>query len=437
MASVATGPHGPRPLLLANARVVDPDRRLDEPGAVAIAGGRILGAGRAASNQGAPDGAEVVDCAGAVVAPGLVDMRVFVGEPGMAHRETLASAAQAAARGGVTTIVTMPDTAPPIDDPALVDYLMRRARDVAGVAVRPMAALTKGLAGTELAEMGLLAAEGAVAVSNGRRAVRDARVLRRALAYAADYGLLVDHLPEDPDLAAGGVMNEGETATRLGLPGIPHEAEHVILERDVRLARLARARLHAAAVSSAGSLPILARAREAGADVTAAVPVTHVTLNELDVVGYRTFLKLKPPLREEENRLALVAGLADGTIDILVSGHDPMDVEVKRVPFAEAADGAVGLETLLPAALRLVHGGDLSLLRLFEAAALAPARRLGLPVGRLSPGAPADVIVLDPDAPFVVDRDALVSRSKNTPFEGALLSGVVRRTVVAGRTVLP
>lgn len=432
---VASETTSPRPLVLANARVIDPARGLDEAGAVVVADGRVVAAGRAAANQGAPEGAEIVDCAGRVVAPGLVDMRVFVAEPGAAHRETLASAGEAAARGGVTTIVTMPDTDPPIDDPALVDYVMRRARDVAAVRVKPMAALTRGLAGRELAEMGLLAEEGAVAVSNGRRPVTSARVMRRALTYARDFGLLVDHLPEDPDLAGNGVMNEGETATRLGLPGRPHEAEHVFLDRDVRLARLTGGRYHAAAVSSAGSLPILAAAKDAGLDVTAAVPVTHLTLNEVDVLGYRTFFKLTPPLRTEDDRLALVAALADGTLDVLASAHDPQDVEMKRHPFAEAADGAVGLETLLSAALRLVHAGDLTLPRLFEAAALAPARRLGLDVGRLEPGAPADLVVLDPDAPWIVERDGLVSRSKNTPYEDARFSGRVTRTIVAGRTV--
>jgi dihydroorotase len=424
-----------RPIVVTGARIVDPSRGIDEIGAIVVEAGRIAAAGAAAMNQGAPEGAELVDGRNLVAMPGLVDMRVFVGEPGHEHRETLESASHAAAAGGVTTIVMMPDTDPPIDDPALVDFVLRRARDTAKVRVHPMAALTKGLAGRETTEIGLLTEAGAVGFTDGRHSVTSARVMRRALTYARDFGALVAHHPEDPDLVGSGVMNEGEAASRLGLSGIPREAETIMLDRDLRLVALTGGRYHAAQVSCADAAAAVRAAKDRGLDVTAAVPVTHLTLNELDVGAYRTFVKLSPPLRAEEDRRAMVEALADGTIDILVSSHDPQDVEMKRQPFAESADGAIGLETLLAAGLRLVHSGDVGLSRLVEAMSTAPARRLGLDAGTLAPGAAADIALVDPGTPWVVREEDIVSRSKNTPFEGARLQGRVVRTLVAGRTV--
>jgi dihydroorotase len=424
-----------RPVVFDNARVVDPSRNLDALGAVIVADRRIVAAGPEALRAARPQGAEVVDCNGAIVAPGLVDMRVFVGEPGGEHRETFASAGEAAAAGGVTTIVTMPDTDPVIDDIALVDFIARRARDEAEVRVHPAAALTKGLEGKEMTELGLLREAGAAAFTDGRRTVTNAAVMRRAMTYARDVDALIMHHAADPHLVGSGVMNEGEVATRLGLAGIPREAEIVVVERDVRLAALTRARYHAALVSCGESLEVIRRAKAMGLPVTCGVSINHLTLNENDIGPYRTFFKLSPPLRAEADRQAMVAGLADGSIDVIVSSHDPQDVDTKRHPFAEAADGAVGLETLLAAALRLYHAGDVDLITLFRALATRPAALLGLEVGRLAAGAPADLIVIDPDAPWVCDADALRSRSKNTPFEGARFQGLVLRTLVAGRTV--
>jgi dihydroorotase len=424
-----------RPIVFDNARVVDPSRELDAIGAVIVADRRIVAAGPDALRAARPAGAEVVDCKGAIVAPGLVDMRVFVGEPGGEHRETFASAGEAAAAGGVTTIVTMPDTDPVIDDIALVDFIARRARDEAEVRVYPAAALTKGLNGIEMTELGLLRGAGAAAFTDGRRTVTNAALMRRAMTYARDVGALVMHHTADPQLVGTGVMNEGEVATRLGLAGIPREAEIIVLERDVRLAALTGVRYHAAQVSCAQSLEVIRRAKAEGLAVTCGVSINHLTLNENDIGQYRTFFKLSPPLRSEDDRRAMVAGLADGTIDVIVSSHDPQNVDTKRHPFAEAADGAVGLETLLAAALRLYHSGDVDLLTLFRALATTPATLLGLEVGRLAPGAPADLIVVDPDSPWVCEAQALRSRSKNTPFEGARFTGSVIRTLVAGRTV--
>jgi len=424
-----------RPTVFAGARIVDPSRDLDAVGSVIVAEGRILAAGPEVLNQGSPEGWEVVDARGKVIVPGLVDMRVFLGEPGHEHRETFASASRAAAAGGVTTLVTMPDTDPVIDDPALVDFVLRRAREEADVRIHPMAALTKGQEGKETSEIGLLAEAGAVAFTDARRSVASALVMRRALTYARDFGALIVHHVEDPSLAGAGVATEGEFATRMGLPGIPREAETIMLERDMRLVALTRGKYHASQVSTAESIEILRAAKANGLDVTAAVSINHLSLNELDIGTYRSFLKFSPPLRSEDDRQAMIEGLASGIIDIVVSGHDPQDVETKRHPFAEAADGAVGLETLAAAALRLVHDGRLTWKRLVEALSLRPAERLGLEAGRLTPGARADLALIDPGMPWLLDKAALKSRSKNTPFEDAKFVGRVVRTLVGGRTI--
>ncbi|HEX2134402.1 MAG TPA: dihydroorotase [Microvirga sp.] len=420
-----------RPILLANARLVDPASGREEAGGVLVRDGVIqdVGAVSAAAD------AQTIDCRGQVLAPGLIDMRAFIGEPGAEHRETLRSASEAAAAGGVTTVVSMPDTNPVLDDPAIVDFVLRRARDTARINIRPAAALTKGLQGREMTEIGLLSEAGAIAFTDGARSVTNAQVMRRALTYARDFGALVVHHVEDPDLVGDGVMNEGELATRLGLHGIPREAETVMLERDMRLVRLTRGRYHAAMISCADSVEIVRAAKARGLAATCGVSINNLALNENDIGEYRTFLKLAPPLRHEDDRQAVIAALAEGVIDVIVSDHNPQDVETKRLPFAEAADGAVGLETLLSAGLRLVHSGDVSLPRLLHALSTRPAEILGLPGGRLRKGAPADLIVFDPDAAYVLDKRHLRSRSKNTPFDEARLDGQVTITLVGGRMV--
>src|SRR5436305_11992029 len=424
-----------RPILLANARNLDPSRDLDFPGDLLIADGVIREAKRGIHAAGVPEGTEVVDCDGRLVAPGLVDMRAFIGEPGAEYRETLATASQAAAAGGVTTIVCQPDTNPVIDDPAIVDFVLRRASATAIVHVQPMAALTKGLAGTEPPEIGLLKAAGAVAFTDGVKRVVNAQVMRRALTSAGDFDALVVHHTEDPNLIGDGVMNEGEFAARLGLFGIPKAAETIVLERDVRLVALAEARYHAASITCAESLAVLRRAKETGLAVSAAASVNHLTLNEIDIGSYRTFFKMAPPLRAEEDRTALVQALSEGLLDVVMSDHNPQDVEVKRLPFAEAAPGAIGLETMLAAGLRLVHNGELKLTTLLEAMSRRPAELLGLQCGTLQPGSPADIVVADNDAALLLGPARLQSKCKNTPFDEARLQGRVLRTIVAGRTV--
>ena len=424
-----------RPILLKDARIVDPSRDLDFPGDLLIADGTIREAKKGIGAAGVPEGTEVIECRGKLVGPGLIDMRAFIGEPGAASRETFASASQAAAAGGVTTIICQPDTSPAIDDPATVDFVLRRARDTAIVHVHPMAAITKGLEGKEMTEIGLLKAAGAVAFTDGDRSVTNAQVMRRALTYAGDFDALIVHHTEDPDLVGDGVMNEGEFAARLGLLGIPKAAETVMLERDIRLVALSGGRYHAASVTCAESLEVLRRAKDAGLNVTAAASINHITLNENDIGPYRTFLKVTPPLRAEDDRKLLVDGVASGLIDAVMSDHNPQDVETKRLPFAEAAPGAIGLETMFTAGLRLVHSEEIDLMALLRAMSTRPADLLGLPGGSLRPGAPADVIVVDLDLPWVLDPAELKSKCKNTPFDEARLTGRVVRTIVAGRTV--
>jgi dihydroorotase len=424
-----------RPILFANARIVDPSRDLDIVGDLLIADGVIREAKKGIGAAGVPEGTDVIDCRNKVIAPGLIDMRAFIGEPGAGHRETLASASQAAAAGGVTTIICQPDTSPVIDDPATVDFVLRRARDTAIVHVHPMAAITKGLHGKEMTEIGLLKAAGAVAFTDGDKSITNALVMRRVLTYARDFDALIVHQTEDPDLIGDGVMNEGEFAARLGLLGIPSAAETVMLERDMRMVALTGGRYHAASITCAESLAVLSRAKDEGLNVTASSSINHLSLNENDIGPYRTFLKVSPPLRSERDRTALVQALAKGLVDVIMSDHNPQDVETKRLPFAEAAPGAIGLETMLTAGLRLVHNGEIELITLLRAMSTRPAELLGLPGGSLKPGAPADVIVIDMDVPWIVDPDELKSKCGNTPFDEARMTGRVVRTIVAGRTV--
>lgn len=413
-----------------NARLIDPEAGTDSAGSLTVADGVISARGSAP-----PPGAKVVDAHGLCLAPGLVDWGVHVGEPGARHKESYRTAGLAAAAGGVTTIITRPDTNPPTDTPEALDFLRRRAGAECIVNVHHMATLTRNRDGREMAEIGFLQDAGAVAFTDGDRVVRDTKVMARCLTYARSLGALVVGHPQDPGLSAGATVTSGKFASLKGLAGVSPMAERMALDRDFALVEMTGARYHADQITCARSLPALERAKRNGLDVTAGVSVHHLTLNDLDVGDYRTFFKLTPPLRSEDDRLAVIEAVADGRIDVICSMHTPQDEESKRLPFDEAAPGAVGLETLLPAALRLYHAGQITLPRLWQAMALNPARRLGLPGGRLSLGAPADLVLFDPDAPFVLDRATLRSKSRNSPFDGALLQGKVRATLVAGRPV--
>lgn len=424
----------PPPTTYINARLLDPSTGRDEAGGLLVANGVIEDFGPHL-RRNAPADTRVVDCQGRLMTPGVIDMQVFTGEPGNEHRETLKTASRAAAAGGVTTMIVMPDTKPVIDQVALVDFILRRTRDNAIVNVHPMAAVTRGLEGRELTEIGLLKRNGAVAFSNGKQSVMNANVMRNALHYAKDFGALIVHHTEDAHLTDGAAMNAGLLATRLGLPGVPPAAETMMIERDLHLVELTGGRYHAATVTCARSVSVIRQAKARGLPVTCGASINHLTLNENDIGAYRTFFKVRPPLRSEDDRRALIEAVNDGTIDVIVSSHDPQDEDTKRLPFAEAADGANGLETLVAAALRLYHSGDVSLMRLFEMLSAAPARLLDIPGGRMQRGEPADLIELDLDVPWMVNRDRLRSRSKNSPFDEARMQGRVVRTLVAGKTV--
>ncbi|MGA1801422.1 dihydroorotase [Rhizobium sp. HT1-10] len=422
-------------LVLRNVRIVDPSRNLDETGTIIVEDGLIVASGKDADSLAVPTGATVRDCDGLIAVPGLVDARVHVGEPGSEYRETIASASRAAAAGGITSFIMMPDTDPVIDDIALVEFVKKTARDKAVVNVYPAAALTKGLAGTEMTEIGLLKEAGAVVFTDGHSSIHDAQVLRRVMTYGRAFDAVVASVPRDEHLGAGGVMHEGLFASWLGLSGIPREAELIPLERDLRIAALTRSRYHAAMISVPESAEAIRVARGRGAKVTCGISINNLALNENDIGEYRTFFKLYPPLRPEDDRMAMIEALADGTIDIIVSSHDPQDVDTKRLPFAEAADGAIGLETMLAAALRLHHSGQVSLMRLIDALSTRPAQIFGLEAGTLKPGAKADIALIDLDEPWLVAKDMLLSRSKNTPFEDARFSGRAVATYVAGALV--
>ncbi len=416
-------------LHFTNARLIDPEGLTDAPGSLTVRDGRI------ADRDGkAPKAATVIDCGGRCLAPGIVDWGVKIGEPGERHRESFGSAGLAAAAGGVTTIIARADTQPAIDTPEVLEFVTRRAAG-APVRIRHMAALTKGREGREMTEIGFLRDAGAVAFGDVFHVSTDARALARAMAYARSLGALVVGHPQDPGLSAGGSATSGKFASLRGIPAVSPMAERMGLERDLALVEMTGVAYHADQITTARSLPALARARAAGLDVTAGTSIHHLTLNEFDVGDYRTFFKLTPPLRSESDRLAVVAAVAEGTIDVISSMHTPADEESKRLPFEEAAPGAVALQTFLPAAMRLYHAGHLGLPALFRAMALNPARRLGLAQGRLSPGAPADLVLFDPDAPFLMDRFALRSKSKNTPFDGARMEGKVLATFVGGAQV--
>ena len=415
-------------LLLKNANLVDPERGETRLSQIFIENGIIS----SFENQAAE---RVIECNGKYLAPGLVDIGVKICEPGERHKESFKSAGQAAAAGGVTTIITRPDTLPAIDTPETLEFTRRRANLDAPINVLPMAALTKGRQGREMTEIGFLLDAGAVAFTDCDHVVSDNKVFSRALSYARSLGALIIAHPQDPGLSKGAAATSGKFASLRGLPAVSAIAERMGLDRDIALLEMTGAKYHADQITTARALPALQRAKTNGLDITAGTSIHHLTLNELDVADYRTFFKVKPPLRSEEDRHAIIEALQSGLIDTISSMHTPQDEESKRLPFEEAASGAVGLETLLPAALRLFHSGEMDLPGLFRALALNPAKRLGLPCGRLAIGAPADLVLFDANQPFVLDRATLKSKSKNTPFDGARLQGRILASFVAGKQV--
>lgn len=421
--------------LYRGARLLDPASGLDAPGDLLVDGDRIAAIGATLGEESRGAGVEIIDACGLCLAPGLVDMRVQLREPGAEHMESIESGGQAAAAGGITTMVTLPNTEPPVDDVSVVEFLARRAREAKLAKIHTYAAATKGLAGRELTEMGLLAANGALGFTDGVKAIADALVMRRVLAYARSFDQLVIQHPEEPSLGGAGEVTEGEIATRLGLSAITPMAEVIMVERDLRLVEITGARYHAAHVSTAAAVDAIRRAKAHGLPVTCDTAPPYFALNETAIGDYRTFAKLSPPLRGEADRQAVVAGLADGTIDAIASDHAPWDQDSKRLPFSSAANGIIGLETLLPLSLELYHNRHLPLLDVLRRLTINPARILGLEIGRLTPGAPADLVLFDPEASWRIDTERFRSKSKNAPFDGRPVQGRVEHTIVDGRTI--
>ncbi len=418
-----------------NARLLDPASGLDSPGALLSDGEAISDFGPDLFKDGVPEGITSIDCQGHCLLPGLVDIRVQLREPGEEYKGTLESAGRAATAGGITSMVCLPNTTPVIDDMSVLEFVARRARKLGLAKVYPYGAVTKGLLGEELAEIGLLSESGALAFTDGIKPVADAQIMRRALSYASNFGQMIIQHAEEPSLARGGVMNSGETATRLGLSGIPREAEIIMVERDIRLAEMSGGRLHFAHLSTSDAIDVVRKAKARGLPITCDTAPPYFALSEIAVGDYRTFAKLSPPLRAEEDRLAVIEGLKDGTIDVVASDHAPHDEESKRLPFAQAAFGGIGLETLLAVTLELFHNGNLDLLATLKLITCAPADLLGLKAGRLQKGAAADLTLIDLERGWKIDADKMLSISKNSPFDGHLVQGRVLRTVVDGRTV--
>lgn len=422
------------PLWIVNARLLDPASDHDGPGAVRIENGRIAEVVRSAAFLPS-DGAETVDAAGLCLSPGLIDIRVKTGEPGAEPKETLKSAALSAAAGGVTTLVIQPDTAPAVDDPAMVDFIQRRGAALGLVNILAAGAATQGCDGKLMAEIGLMQEAGALYFTDVDQVIADSGTLMRVMAYATAFNALIACRPHDPWLSKGAVATSSELATRLGLSSVPAIAERMQMERDLALVEQTGVRFLVDQISTAGALGTLDRARLRGLEVAASVSINHLRFNEVDIGDYRTFYRLDPPLRDESDRLALIEAVRDGRIDVITSAHAPAPAEDKRLPFAEAAPGAVGLQTLLPAALALHHEDGLELLQILRPLTSGPAELLGLAAGRLAEGAPADLILFDPDTPVVVDAGTLRSKSRNSPFDGRRLQGKVLLTLVGGRKV--
>ncbi len=423
-------------IVFHNARLIDPLTNLDKMGSLLVTDGIISDIKIGELYPKSNNESKVIDCKGNVLSPGLIDMWVFAGEPGYEHIETLEGVSNAAASGGITTLVCRPDTNPIIDDVALVDYIERRAKEKSLINIHPIAALTKGFKGLEMTEIGLLSEAGALAFSDGYNEIKNARVMRNALTYTKNFDALIMQHNQNKDLSDHGVMNEGKVSLRLGLPGSPAASEIISLERDIRLLELTRSRYHALSISTRGSLDVIRKAKELQLNVTTGISINNLMLNENDIGAYRTFHKLRPPLRTEEDRVSMIEALSNSDLlDVIISSHDPQDTETKRRPFIEAGYGAVGLETLLPAALSIYQENLISLPKLLEKMTINPAKILKLDTGRIAKGYPADIVLFNPDTPWVVIAENLISKCRNTAFEKKKMQGKVVMTMVNGKII--
>ena len=418
---------------LINARIIDPKNDLDEMGGLIIdSKGLIKAVGKKVSNGNLPAGASKIDLKKQLLIPGLVDMRVFVGEPGYEYKENFRTLSNAALSGGVTSVVSMPNTSPAIDNVSMVDFLKRRGRDKSRINIFPAATLTKNTEGKQMTEFGLLKRKGIIGFTDGIKTVQDPQVMARIMNLASQSEALIMQHAEDNILSKNGLINEGEISTRLGLQGIPFLAEKIIVERDLAFLEEYFCRYHISQVSSEKTISVIKRAKKEGKVFTTGVSINNLSLNENDIGDFKTFLKLSPPLRTENDRKALVQAVNDGIIDVIVSDHKPQDEESKRLTFAQAATGASGVETLLPLALELFHNKSIKLKRLISSITSNPAKILGVNKGNLDKGSDADLCIVDLDKKWTVDKDKLKSKSKNTPIENRKLQGQVLKTFVKG-----
>ena len=415
-----------------NANIVDPHNSLNENGGLIVnEDGKIEAIGKKVNISNIPSREKIIDLKGKYIFPGLVDMRVFVGEPGYEYKENFRTLSNAALAGGVTSVVTMPNTDPVIDNVSIVDFLKRRGRDKSKINIFPCASLTKNLEGTNMTEFGLLQKKGIIAFTDGTKTIQNTQLMSRIMNSSKDLGTLIMQHAEDYDLSKNGMINSGIIATKLGLSGIPDVAERIIIERDLTLLENIKCRYHISQISSEKSVEII-KERKEKVKFTTGVSINNLSLNENDIGDFRTFLKLSPPLRKEEDRLALVNGLKDEAIDVIVSDHKPEDEEQKRLTFARAATGASGIETLLSLSLELYHNESLKLETIIKALTINPAKILKINKGNLSIGNEADFCIVDLDKPWIVKKENLVSKSKNTSIEGKKLQGKITNTFVKG-----
>ena len=418
---------------LINARIIDPKNQMDEIGGLIIdINGKIKAVGKKVANGNLPTGAEKIDLKRQILIPGIVDMRVFVGEPGYEYKENFRTLSNAALSGGVTSVVSMPNTSPVIDNVSMVDFLKRRGRDKSKINIYPAASLTKNIEGKQMTEFGLLKRKGIIAFTDGLKTVQNPQVMSRIMNYAGESGALIMQHAEDNILSAGGLINEGEISTRLGLKGIPFLAEKIIVERDLSFLEEYNCRYHISQISSGKTLSTIKRAKEEGKIFSTGVSINNLSLNENDIGDFRTFLKLSPPLRTEQDRLSLINAIDEGLIEVIVSDHKPEDEESKRLTFAQAATGATGIETLLPLALELFHNDSLKLNKIIATLTSNPAKILGIDKGSLQIGRDADLCVVDINKPWVVNKNELLSKSKNTPIEDRKLQGQIIKTFIKG-----
>jgi dihydroorotase len=423
-------------LLIRNGRVVDPAQGLDQISDILVIDGKVAAVSKAITKS-VPQGTEVIDATGMIVTPGLIDLHVHLRDPGNPEQETIASGTAAAAAGGFTSVVCMPNTIPVIDNISLVEYVTSKARAEGVVNVLPTACITKGQKGEEITEMGRLLEAGAVAFTDDGKPVMNAEVLRRALEYSRQFNVTLLFHCEDLNLSVGGLMNEGALSTMMGLKGIPKSAEETIVERDVRLAKEFNARIHIQHVSTAGSVDIIRRAKEDGVKVTCETCPHYFTLTEAEVEGYNTNAKMNPPLRTEEDIKAILKGLKDGTIDVIATDHAPHLLDEKRVEFKDAKFGILGLETALSLVLtELVDAGTLSLSKAIEKMTVNPAKILNKKTGTLSVGSTADITIIDPEMSFTVDVKKFKSKSRNSPYDGWKLKGKAVAVIVGGRVMM-